>query len=138
MRKTSVSTPVASFAQSMLLSSFVGSSWPVITANDDASARCVTGMPAYAGAAIADVTPGSTSNGTPAATSASASSPPRPKTNGSPPFSRTTRLPSRPLRDEQRVDLVLRQRVPVRHLADVHQLRIRTREREQRGFASRS
>ena len=31
------------------------------------SPRCVTGMPAYAGAAIALVTPGTTSNGTPAA-----------------------------------------------------------------------
>ena len=39
---------------------------------------------------MADVTPGTTSNGTPAARSASASSPPRPKTNGSPPLSRTT------------------------------------------------
>ena len=45
------------------------------------------------GAAIADVTPGTTSNGMPAAASASASSPPRPNTNGSPPFSRTTRWP---------------------------------------------
>ena len=109
------------------LSSFVGSSWPVITANDDAMPRCVTGIPAYAGAAIADVTPGMTSNGTPAAASASASSPPRPKTNGSPPFSRTTRLPARALLDEQRVDLVLRQRVPIRRLARVDQLCVRPR-----------
>ncbi len=34
--------------------------------------------------------PGTTSNAMPASTSASASSPPRPKMNGSPPFSRTT------------------------------------------------
>ena len=52
-------------------------------------------MPAYAGAAMAAVMPGTTSNGTPAAASASHSSPPRPKTNGSPPLSRTTRLPAR-------------------------------------------
>lgn len=42
--------------------------------------RCVTGMPARAGAAIADDTPGITRTGTPAAAQASASSPPRPKT----------------------------------------------------------
>ena len=40
--------------------------------------------------------PGTTSNAIPASTSASASSPPRPKTNGSPPFSRTTVSCSRP------------------------------------------
>ncbi len=54
---------------------------------------CVTGTPANAGAAIADVTPGTTSKSMPAATSARPSSPPRPKTKGSPPLSLTTRLP---------------------------------------------
>ena len=43
----------------------------------------------------AEDTPGTTSNGTPADASSSASSPPRPNTYGSPPFRRTTRLPSR-------------------------------------------
>jgi hypothetical protein len=52
-------------------------------------------MPAMAGAARALDTPGTTSQGIPAAARASASSPPRPNTNGSPPFSRTTRLPRR-------------------------------------------
>ena len=47
-------------------------------------------------APIALVMPGTTSNGTPAAASASASSPPRPNTNGSPPLSRTTVAPVRP------------------------------------------
>ena len=42
-----------------------------------------------------EVIPGVTSNGMPAAARASHSSPPRPKTNGSPPLRRTTRLPSR-------------------------------------------
>jgi len=69
--------------------------WPVTTANDAATPRRVKGMPAAAGAATADVTPGTTSQGMPAAASASTSSPPRPKTNGSPPFSRTTRSPRR-------------------------------------------
>ena len=74
----------------------VGSSWPVTTAKDVAIARCVTGMPAYAGAAIGDVTPGTNSNGTPASPRAIASSPPRPNTSGSPPFKRATILPSLP------------------------------------------
>jgi hypothetical protein len=76
--------------------SFDGSSWPVTNATAEAASRCVTAMPAYAGAATPAVTPGTTSNRTPAAASASASSPPRPNTNGSPPFSRTTRFPERP------------------------------------------
>ncbi len=41
------------------------------------------------------LTPGMMRKRMPAAASASASSPPRPNTSGSPPFSRTTRLPSR-------------------------------------------
>ena len=40
-----------------------GSSWPVTTVTLVDSPRCVTGMPAYAGAAIALVMPGTTSNG---------------------------------------------------------------------------
>jgi len=55
--------------------------------------RWVTGIPTAAGAAIAELTPGTTSNGTPASAQASASSPPRPNTNGSPPLSRTTARP---------------------------------------------
>ena len=43
---------------------------------------------------MAEVTPGTTSNGMRAFARARASSPPRPKTKGSPPLSRTTRLPS--------------------------------------------
>ena len=68
---------------------------PDTTTTAAARPRCVTGMPASAGAAIALLTPGTTSKGTPAAARASASSPPRPKTNGSPPFRRTTRRPRR-------------------------------------------
>ena len=52
-------------------------------------------MPGGPGTAIALVTPGTTSTGTPAATHASTSSIPRPKTNGSPPLSRTTTRPAR-------------------------------------------
>ena len=86
----------ASASQSSADSGLSGSSWPVTKATAEAASRCVTGMPAYAGAATPAVTPGTTSNGTPAAASASASSPPRPNTNGSPPLRRTTLLPARP------------------------------------------
>ena len=46
MRKTKVSTAVASLSQRMDDSFFVGSSWPVTTAKDEAAVRSVTGMPA--------------------------------------------------------------------------------------------
>ena len=85
--------PVASRRQSVREPS--QASWPVTTANDAATPRCVTGMPAYAGTATAELTPGTISNGMPASASASASSPPRPNTKGSPPLSRTTRRPRR-------------------------------------------
>ena len=55
-------------------------------------AECVKGMPAYAATPEAAVTPGTTSNAICWPASVSISSPPRPKMNGSPPFSRTTRL----------------------------------------------
>ena len=69
--------------------------WPVTNATDAATPRWVTGIPAAAGAARAALTPGITRTGIPARSSARTSSPPRPKRNGSPPLSRTTRLPSR-------------------------------------------
>ena len=55
----------------------------------------MTGIPAYAGAAMPAVIPGTTSNGMEASFIACASSLPRPNTNGSPPLRRTTRFPSR-------------------------------------------
>ena len=75
------------------------------------------------GAANALVTPGTTSNGTPACPSASASSPPRPNTKGSPPFSRTTRRPRRAARIITAWISAWRQRVPARALADEEALR---------------
>ena len=62
--------------------------------NSCVTPRWVTGTPARAGTAIALVMPGTTSTSTPAATQAWISSTPRPKTNGSPPLSRTTRRPA--------------------------------------------
>ena len=69
---------------------------PVTTVTDEARPRWVTGMPAAAGTPKADVTPGTTSQGMPACASASTSSPPRPKRNGSPPLRRTTTADARP------------------------------------------
>ena len=86
----------ASASQSTSVRPFAGSSWPVTTVKWVDTPRWVTGMPAYAAAPIALVMPGTTSNGIPAAASASASSPPRPNTKGSPPFSRTTVAPVAP------------------------------------------
>jgi hypothetical protein len=96
IRITKVPPAAASAAQSTSVRSFAGSSWPVTTVKCVDTPRWVTGMPAYAAAPIALVMPGTISNGTPAAASASASSPPRPNTNGSPPFNRTTHPAVRP------------------------------------------
>jgi large exoprotein involved in heme utilization and adhesion len=56
--------------------------------------RSVSDKPSDAAAAEAAVTPGTTATEIPAASSASISSLARPNTMGSPPFSRTTCLPS--------------------------------------------
>ena len=52
----------------------------VITRNEVATPRCVTGIPAYAAPAIADVTPGTTTNEIPCSRRNMPSSPPRPNT----------------------------------------------------------
>ena len=92
MSTTSVSTLLARFSRSLRSPP---ARCPVTKATDAATPRWVTGIPAAAGAASAALTPGITRTGTPARRSASTSSPPRPKRNGSPPFSRTTRSPAR-------------------------------------------
>ena len=58
-----------------------------------AESRWVSGISAAAAPPMAALIPGTTSTRTPAAAQASASSPPRPKIKGSPPFSRTTSWP---------------------------------------------
>ena len=92
---TCVPPSFASASKLSALSLFDGSSCPVKNVTCEFWARCVTGIPAYAGAAIADVMPGTTSKSMSAATNVSASSPPRPNTKGSPPLRRITFLPSR-------------------------------------------
>ena len=64
--------------------------------------RWVSGMPASAGAAVAEETPGSTVTGMPAAAQACHSSPPRPSTKLSPPLNRTTVRPAVRVLDQQR------------------------------------
>ena len=96
IRITSVPLALASDSQSTPPGPASSPTWPVTTVTEVDNPRWVTGMPATAGAAIAEVTPGITSQGTPACDSASASSPPRPNRKGSPPFNRTTVAPARP------------------------------------------
>jgi hypothetical protein len=80
-------------------SSHTGDTFPAVwwlrKTSLEAYRRSVKGIFAAAAAAIAEVTPGITSKSTPARASASISSPTRPKSSGSPPFSRSTRFPSR-------------------------------------------
>ena len=132
IRITSVPPAAASASQSTSASPFAGSSCPVTTVKCVDRPRWVTGTPAYAGAAMALVMPGTTSNGTPAAASASASSPPRPNTNGSPPLSRTTVRAGTAALDEQRVDLVLVISTRPGRLADVDALGVGRREVDER------
>ena len=70
MSRTRVPSSAAREAQS------TSWSWADTTVKPRASPRWVTGMPAKAGTATAEVTPGTTSTATPAATQARASSPP--------------------------------------------------------------
>jgi hypothetical protein len=90
-----VSVAVASFFQESGDQGTPARSLPVMNVTLDDSSRCVSGMPAYVAAPTGDDTAGTISNSIPASTSASASSAPRANRSGSPPFSRTTRLPAR-------------------------------------------
>ena len=72
-----------------------GSSCPSSRISAEVAPRCVNGMPAHAPAASTAVTPGTIANGMPSLANRHASSLPFPKTNGSPPFKRTTRFPAR-------------------------------------------
>ena len=96
MRNINVSTAPANLSKWTSDLPLVGSSCPVITAKEAATFLWVTGIPAYAGAAMAEVIPGTSSKGTPASFSTSISSPPRPNTKGSPPFKRATTFPCFP------------------------------------------
>ena len=103
MRITSVPPTRARASQSCAPVPSGSPSRPVTTVTDAATPRRTTGMPAEAGTPKADVTPGTTSQARPASASASTSSPPRPKRNGSPPFRRTTTADARPCSTSSRV-----------------------------------
>ncbi|SCI51488.1 Uncharacterised protein [uncultured Butyricicoccus sp.] len=77
MRKTSVPSSRTRLAKS-ILSALPARACAVTICTDEQQSRCVTGMPANAGAANALVTPGITRNGTPFSRRYSHSSPPRP------------------------------------------------------------
>ncbi len=93
IRITSVPVSLARDGQSTRERSSSGATCPLTTVNSWATPRWVTGMPAAPGTEIELEMPGTTVQAMPASASACASSMPRPKTNGSPPFSRTTALP---------------------------------------------
>ena len=92
--------------------------------------RNVAGIRAAASAASPAVTPGTIRNGTPAAASAAASSPPRANTKGSPPLSRSTRSPALRQRHQTPRNVVLHRRRPAAALAGKFEPRARVRERQ--------
>ena len=94
MTNTRVPRPTESLSQAIFGLSLSGASCPVIMVTEDERSLCVSGMPAYAGTAVAELTPGITSKGISYSASSSASSPPLPNIKGSPPLSLTTVLPS--------------------------------------------
>ena len=74
MRMTMVPPAAATAAQSTGAPSLDSPSWPVTSVAVEAQSRWVNGMPAAAGAATAEVTPGTTSQGIPAAATSAISS----------------------------------------------------------------
>ena len=67
--KTTIVPPTLATASQSVSTAAHGSSWPVTTVNDVERPRWVTGTPAYAGTAIAELMPGTISNTTPASRS---------------------------------------------------------------------
>ena len=82
--------------------------WPVTTVKCGGDARWVTGTPAALAPRARDDTPGTTCTAYRRRPATKASSPPRPNTNGSPPFNRTTRLALLTKLNEQCGDQLLR------------------------------
>jgi hypothetical protein len=88
--------------------------------------------PSRAAAIEAEVSPGTMVQSIPAASQASISSSSRPKTPGSPDFSRTTTSRPPGTVDDHRVDLVLRHGLPEAGLARLHDLGLAARKLEDR------
>ena len=117
IRTTSVSTDRASRAQSTLDSRLPASSWPVTTANDEATPRWVSGMPAYAGSGDGRADAGDDLERDPG---------PRQRLGLLAAPAEDERIaalephdppPAPRVQDQERVDLLLRQRVVARGLA---------------------
>ena len=94
--------------------------------------RCVTGIPAYAGAAIADVIPGTISNGTPASRQRARLLAAAREHEHVAALEPHDLLAVAPELHDQRGDLVLRERVLPGFLADVDLLAVRRRELDDR------
>jgi hypothetical protein len=82
---------------------------------------------------MVELMPGTISNGTPAAASSAASSPPRPKIIGSP-LEADHAAAGLGFLDDERIDLILRHRVILRALADVDLATLRLCPLEQFGI----
>ena len=127
---TSVVLARASADQSRVLPGWSGGRCAETMVTPWVRLRWVSGMPASAGAAIAELTPGMTVTGTPASAQASSSSPPRPKMKLSPPFSRTTRRPASPCSTSSSLIRSCGVNSPARDLGHVDHLDARGRLRE--------
>ena len=133
MRMTSVPPARASASQSVSRVPLAGSSCPVTIVTLVETPRCVTGMPAYAGAAIALVTPGTTSNGTCAAMHASRLLAAATEHERIAALEPHYRLAFAPVRHEHVVDLLLVHRGATGRLPNVDPLGRGGREVEERG-----
>ena len=134
----SVLTPIRTIAVSWsgpLAGSLPSRACPVRMRTAEARLRSVAGMPAYAGPARADVTPGATSKAMPASASAAASSPPRPNKKRIAALEPDNALPTtRPL-NQQLIDLLLQMLAAARRmLAYVDKLSAGPRLSQQRGI----
>ena len=108
---------------------YASSAWPETTTKPDDMPRWVTGMPASAAAAIAELTPGTTSNEIPAAASASRFFSTAAEHERVAALEAHDPLPGAGGADHQPVDELLPDLRAARALADEHALR-RRRQRE--------
>ena len=119
IRSTRVASGAASAAAARTCSA---PSCAEATTKDAATPRWVRGMPAAAGTETADVTPGTTSTGTPWARQCRASSPPRPEDEGVAALEADDALAEPGVVDEELVDALLADRVVAGGLPDVDDL----------------
>ena len=119
MRTTSVPPTAASAFQSTVDAGSPGATWPDTTVNAWTTPRCVTGMPAAPGTAIALVTPGTTSTGDPGRDAGLHLLHPAAEDVRVAALEPDHDPPGPCVLDEQPVDLLLRHRPPAGHLGGV-------------------